>query len=124
MRQAWQLASGFHFRRNLLILFICFIQQVKVIGSNTNIYIVMELAEGGDLHDKIRNYGYTSEQEVKRHFLQILAAMSYCHERGVTHRDLQCENISLDKHGNILVADKLRLFCKFQYRWIFNLIMR
>ena len=70
----------------------------------------MELAEGGDLHDKIKNYGYTSEQEVKRHFRQMLSAMSHCHERGVTHRDLKCENILLDKDGNILIAGKFRFF--------------
>ncbi|CAN1164758.1 CDPK-related kinase 4 [Linum perenne] len=58
-----------------------------------NVYIVMELCEGGELLDRILSRGgrYT-EDDAKAIVIQILGVVSYCHLQGVVHRDLKPEN--------------------------------
>ncbi|KAJ9186993.1 hypothetical protein P3X46_002495 [Hevea brasiliensis] len=58
-----------------------------------NVYIVMELCEGGELLDRILSRGgrYT-EEDAKSIIMQILSAVAFCHLQGVVHRDLKPEN--------------------------------
>ncbi|KAJ4774462.1 Calcium-dependent protein kinase [Rhynchospora pubera] len=58
-----------------------------------NVYIVMELCEGGELLDRILSRGgrYT-EEDAKTIVVQILNVVSFCHLQGVVHRDLKPEN--------------------------------
>ncbi|KAK2365376.1 CDPK-related kinase [Trifolium repens] len=58
-----------------------------------NVYIVMELCEGGELLDRILSRGgrYT-EEDAKVIVLQILSVAAFCHLQGVVHRDLKPEN--------------------------------
>ncbi|KAJ8650228.1 hypothetical protein MRB53_003251 [Persea americana] len=58
-----------------------------------NVYIVMELCEGGELLDRILARGgrYT-EEDAKAIVIQILSVVSFCHLQGVVHRDLKPEN--------------------------------
>ncbi|WOL19147.1 CDPK-related kinase 3 isoform X1 [Canna indica] len=58
-----------------------------------NVYIVMELCEGGELLDRILSRGgrYT-EEDAKAIVVQILSVVSFCHLQGVVHRDLKPEN--------------------------------
>ncbi|KAL3624381.1 Cyclin-dependent kinase 4 [Castilleja foliolosa] len=59
----------------------------------SNVYIIMELCEGGELLDRILSKGgrYT-EEEAKIIVVQILSVVSFCHLQGVVHRDLKPEN--------------------------------
>ncbi|XP_049929267.1 SNF related kinase b [Epinephelus moara] len=66
----------------------------EVIDTPTTLYLVMELAEGGDLYDYIlRHEGGVAESTAKRHFAQIVRAVAYCHQLHVVHRDLKPENV-------------------------------
>uniref|UniRef100_UPI003AACBAE4 SNF related kinase b n=1 Tax=Centroberyx gerrardi TaxID=166262 RepID=UPI003AACBAE4 len=66
----------------------------EVIDTPTTLYLVMELAEGGDLYDYIlRHEGGVAERTAKRHFAQIVRAVAYCHQLHVVHRDLKPENV-------------------------------
>ncbi|KAL5567688.1 hypothetical protein UlMin_024263 [Ulmus minor] len=58
-----------------------------------NVYIVMELCEGGELLDRILSRGgrYT-EADAKPILVQILSVVAFCHLQGVVHRDLKPEN--------------------------------
>ncbi|XP_011023116.1 PREDICTED: CDPK-related kinase 3 isoform X1 [Populus euphratica] len=58
-----------------------------------NVYIVMELCEGGQLLDRILARGgrYT-EEDAKAIIVQILCVVAFCHLQGVVHRDLKPEN--------------------------------
>ncbi|XWS48634.1 hypothetical protein CRYUN_Cryun13aG0093200 [Craigia yunnanensis] len=58
-----------------------------------NVYIVMELCEGGELLDRILSRGgrYT-EGDAKNIVVQILSVVAFCHLQGVVHRDLKPEN--------------------------------
>lgn len=58
-----------------------------------NVYIVMELCEGGELLDRILSRGgrYT-EEDAKLIIVQVLSVVAFCHLQGVVHRDLKPEN--------------------------------
>ncbi|KAK6237601.1 hypothetical protein QUC31_003070 [Theobroma cacao] len=60
--------------------------------DHDNIYIVMELCEGGELLDRILSRGgkYT-EDDAKAVMIQILNVVAFCHLQGVVHRDLKPE---------------------------------
>eukprot|EP00252_Welwitschia_mirabilis_P021838 TRINITY_DN571_c0_g1_i2.p1 TRINITY_DN571_c0_g1~~TRINITY_DN571_c0_g1_i2.p1 ORF type:complete len:439 (-),score=107.73 TRINITY_DN571_c0_g1_i2:503-1819(-) len=81
------------------------IQLYEVMASKTKIYLVMEFVSGGELFDKIVNYGRLKEDEARRYFQQLINAVDYCHSRGVYHRDLKPENLLLDSYGNLKVSD-------------------
>ncbi|KAM3363547.1 hypothetical protein CQW23_05414 [Capsicum baccatum] len=61
--------------------------------DHNNVYIVMELCEGGELLDRILSRGgkYT-EDDAKDVMIQILKVVAFCHLQGVVHRDLKPEN--------------------------------
>ncbi|XP_058753002.1 CDPK-related kinase 4-like [Vicia villosa] len=74
-----------------------------------NVYIVMELCEGGELLDRILDRGgrYT-EEDAKVILLQILNVVAFCHLQGVVHRDLKPENflfLSKDEDAVLKVID-------------------
>ncbi|KAL5659421.1 hypothetical protein ACJX0J_032584 [Zea mays] len=61
--------------------------------DNDNVYIVMELCEGGELLDRILSRGGKySEDDAKAVLVQILNVVAFCHIQGVVHRDLKPEN--------------------------------
>ncbi|XAR62929.1 Non-specific serine/threonine protein kinase [Bertholletia excelsa] len=61
--------------------------------DTNNVYIVMELCEGGELLDKIlARGGKYSEEDAKQIVVQILGVVAFCHLQGVVHRDLKPEN--------------------------------
>ncbi|XP_060218337.1 CDPK-related kinase 3-like [Lycium barbarum] len=58
-----------------------------------NVYIAMELCEGGELLDRILSRGGKySEDDAKLIIVQILNVVAFCHLQGVVHRDLKPEN--------------------------------
>ncbi|XP_021815041.1 CDPK-related kinase 3 isoform X1 [Prunus avium] len=58
-----------------------------------NVYIVMELCEGGELLDRILSRGGRyAEEDAKHIVVQILSVVAFCHLQGVVHRDLKPEN--------------------------------
>ncbi|CAH8355776.1 unnamed protein product [Eruca vesicaria subsp. sativa] len=60
-----------------------------------NVYIVMELCEGGELLDRIlARGGKYPEDDAKAIVVQILNVVSFCHLQGVVHRDLKPETNS------------------------------
>ncbi|PKI76437.1 hypothetical protein CRG98_003157 [Punica granatum] len=77
----------------------------EVLASKTKIYMVLEYVTGGELFDKIANKGKLSESEGRRLFQQLIDGVSYCHNKGVYHRDLKLENVLVDSRGNIKITD-------------------
>ena len=66
--------------------------------TNTTIYLIMHLCKGGELLDRLhkqRNSRYT-EAKACRYVRQMLAAIRYCHENKIVHRDLKLENFLLN----------------------------
>lgn len=68
----------------------------------------MELLEGGELFNRIRNKGTYTEADAIKVMKNILEAMSYLHERRIVHRDLKPENLILanpDDDYDVKIAD-------------------
>ncbi|KAH8510829.1 hypothetical protein Peur_052474 [Populus x canadensis] len=74
-----------------------------------NVYIVMELCEGGELLDRILSRGGKySEDDAKAVMVQILNVVAFCHLQGVVHRDLKPENFlytSKEENAQLKVID-------------------
>ncbi|CAI5972082.1 unnamed protein product [Closterium sp. NIES-64] len=98
----------------------------QVMASQSKIYMVLELAAGGQLFDRIVHRGRLAESEARRYFQQLVDAVDCCHAKGVCHRDLKVspsallpppqsafslgpfkrpENLLLDERGNLKVSD-------------------
>jgi tRNA A-37 threonylcarbamoyl transferase component Bud32 len=68
------------------------VQFYDAFEDDENVYIVMELCQGGELLDKIlQRGGKYSEVDAKKVMIQILSVVAYCHLQGVVHRDLKPE---------------------------------
>jgi 5'-AMP-activated protein kinase catalytic alpha subunit len=76
-----------------------------VFATATNIFIVLELVEGGELFDKIVEEGRLSEDRARFYMRQLLDGMECCHAKGVCHRDLKPENLLLDSNGDLKISD-------------------
>ena len=65
----------------------------------------LELAEGGDLFDKIEADEGVGEDVAHFYFTQLCSAISWCHGKGVAHRDIKPENMLLSGEGDLKLAD-------------------
>ena len=100
----------------------------QVINWKTDYFLVLELAQGGDMYDRILEQGKVrskistqfsvnllcvifvfpaqfSESESRRLFSQLTAALVFSHAHGVAHRDLKLENLLFDAKNDLKIAD-------------------
>ena len=71
----------------------------EVLHTPTEILMVMEYVEGGDLLEVLNTHPRFHESEVRHIFCQICSGVSFCHSLGVAHRDLKPENVLLGKRA-------------------------
>jgi len=69
------------------------------------IYIVLELATGGELFDYVATTGRFSEEIARFYMKQCIEALNYVHSKGVTHRDMKPENLLFAGDFNLKIAD-------------------
>lgn len=80
------------------------IKLYEVLDTTNDIFVIMELAEGGELYDYIQNNDI-SESEAKFFFKQIISGVGYAHVNLIAHRDLKPENILIDNSKLIKIVD-------------------
>ncbi|KAI1845008.1 hypothetical protein JX266_008801 [Neoarthrinium moseri] len=73
--------------------------------NRSEIYLVLEYVEQGDLFEYINCVGPIPELETVFYFRQIISALDYCHSFNICHRDLKPENILLTSKGQVKIAD-------------------
>ena len=81
---------------------ICAIHEVGEASGNA--FIAMEFVEGRSLRERI-NQGALPAGQVVRLGVQAADALSYAHERGVTHRDFKAANAIVSDSGSLKVID-------------------
>ncbi|PON40168.1 Calcium/calmodulin-dependent/calcium-dependent protein kinase [Parasponia andersonii] len=77
----------------------------EVMATKTKIYLVMELATGGELFAKVAGGRKLKESAARRYFQQLVSALRFCHQNGVAHRDVKPQNLLLDRNGSLKVSD-------------------
>ncbi|KAM9308409.1 serine/threonine-protein kinase H2 [Gastrophryne carolinensis] len=84
------------------------IQLIEVFEAQDRVYMVMELATGGELFDRIIAKGSFTERDATKVLQMVLDGINYLHGLGITHRDLKPENLLYYHPGadsKILVTD-------------------
>lgn len=98
----------------------------QVHSSKNKLYIVTDLVDGGCAFDRLLTLpaptvgassnlggapapgissGGVPEADARALFIQLAAAIAYCHRRGVAHRCLKPENLLLGPGGRLLISD-------------------
>ena len=79
----------------------------QVINTETKLYLILELGDGGDMYDYIMKHEQgLDEAMARKYFRQIVEAISYCHRLHVVHRDLKPENVVFfQKLGVVKLTD-------------------
>jgi serine/threonine protein kinase len=73
------------------------IRLYEVLHTPSEILMVMEYVDGGDLLEVLNTRPRFAEAEVRHIFNQICSGVSFCHSLGVAHRDLKPENVLIGK---------------------------
>lgn len=80
------------------------IQVFQIIETEKKAFLMLELAENGDLLDYINSRRYLHEPEARFIFRQMSSGIAYCHSLDIIHRDLKCENIMLSKDMDVKIG--------------------
>lgn len=80
--------------------------QVYDVGTEgmTN-FISMEFVRGSNLGDMTRKGGKLAFEDAAAYVLQAARGLQYAHERGIVHRDIKPDNIMVNEHGIVKIAD-------------------
>lgn len=80
----------------------------EVFQCAERVYLVMELATGGELFERIVSRGSFTEKDATEVLCMVLEGVRYLHSLGITHRDLKPENLLYYHPGpdsRILITD-------------------
>ena len=75
---------------------------------DSTVYLVTDLALGGELFDRICRKGSYYESDAADLIRATLSAVAYLHDHGIVHRDLKPENLLFrtpEDNADLLIAD-------------------
>lgn len=70
-------------------------------------YIVMEVARGGELYDRLTSEGVMQKWEIRSYLRQLAGAVEHIHKRGIVHCDIKPENVLLQDPQPMLSGETL-----------------
>lgn len=70
-----------------------------------NVFLIMELVDGGTLRDVIHEQGTLSLRAALSVLEPVLDALAAAHRAGLVHRDVKPENVLISARGEVKVAD-------------------
>lgn len=69
-------------------------------------YLAIDFYDGGDLYQYLRTHnGRLGELQVRAVAAEVIVALEHLHSLGFVYRDLKPENVLLDCHGHVRLAD-------------------
>lgn len=80
----------------------------EVFESKSKIFIIQELVTGGELFERVVNYGQYSEIVAARAVKDIIAGIGYLHRCGYVHKNLKPENLlyeNLSEDSPLKISD-------------------
>ncbi|MCB0192804.1 MAG: protein kinase [Anaerolineae bacterium] len=73
--------------------------------ENESQYLVMELIEGQDLAQIIKENGPLSQEQALDAIIQICRVVDYLHRQNIIHRDIKPQNIKMTHKGQAMLVD-------------------
>jgi serine/threonine protein kinase len=70
-----------------------------------NLYLVMDLQQGGDLRYRISQFRKFTEHQTKFFIACIIQSLEYIHNKSIIHRDIKPENLVFDAKGYLKITD-------------------
>lgn len=64
----------------------------EVVVTPRSLCIVLDYATAGELFQYVKRLGRLSEDHARYFFQQLVSGVSFCHDKGISHRDLKLEN--------------------------------
>lgn len=72
--------------------------------EDQHFYLVFELMKGGNLSEIVAENNYLSEEKTAQYLSPVVDALNFCHELGITHRDLKVRTVFENSNINFDLA--------------------
>ncbi len=77
----------------------------EVVEDDGQVFLALELMEGGTLKEYVERYGRIPPRELFRMMIGPARALSLAHRREIIHRDIKPGNLMFDDHGHLKLMD-------------------
>jgi PAS domain-containing protein len=81
------------------------IRLLDTIWTEDEIFMVMELLNGGEMFEYCASIGALPEQHARNFWRQLVGGVDYLHRSFICHRDIKLENMVLDANHNVKLVD-------------------